>query len=102
MTNMEKVCRHLAPDELLCQLAEEAAELSKAALKLRRTIVTTNPTPMTGSEAFDSVIEEVIDVEMVLDVLDFYWTEGGVNDRRAEQVASKFARWADRLEGRHD
>lgn len=36
MTDMEKVRKYLPTDELLCQLAEEAAELSKAALKLRR------------------------------------------------------------------
>ena len=32
----EKIKQHLPQDELLTQLAEEAAELSQAALKLRR------------------------------------------------------------------
>lgn len=32
--------------DLLCQLAEEASELAQAALKLKRAMEGTNPTPM--------------------------------------------------------
>ncbi len=38
---------HLPKAEILCQLAEEASELAQAALKLRRALDGTNPTPVT-------------------------------------------------------
>ena len=37
--------------EILALLAEEAAELAQAALKLRRVLDGTNPTPVTETEA---------------------------------------------------
>lgn len=99
MTNLEKVRAHLDTPELLCQLAEEAAELSKAALKLRRAITGINPTPVTKEEALDNVIEEALDVEMVLEVLELYGGRSGINRRRIGHRERKFARWAERLEG---
>ena len=52
----------LPQGEILAQLAEEAAELSHAALKLRRALDGTNPTPMTAEEARLSLLEEIADV----------------------------------------
>lgn len=49
---------------MLEQLAEEAAELSHAALKLARIIRGENPTPVTEVEAWENVIEEFTDVSM--------------------------------------
>ena len=46
------------------QLAEEAAELSKAALKLARVIRGENPTPVSYAQAVDSLMEEAADVEL--------------------------------------
>jgi len=46
VTELEKIRKMLTEDELLCQLAEEAAELSQAALKLRRVLTGVNPTPV--------------------------------------------------------
>ena len=44
------------------QLAEECAELGKAALKMARIIRNENPTPVTATEAQDAIIEEFNDV----------------------------------------
>ena len=45
-------------DEIYAQLAEEAAELAHAALKMRRVINRKNPTPVDADDAFESVVEE--------------------------------------------
>lgn len=48
MTQIDKlrvIRDHLSEEDILCQLAEEAAEGSQAALKLRRAITRTNPMP---------------------------------------------------------
>lgn len=83
----------LSQEELLCQLAEEAAELSKAALKLRRVYDGSNPTPVKRSEAFNNLKEEVADVTLCIMVadLDKYDTE------YAEICGAKLKRWATRL-----
>ena len=47
---------------MLEQLAEEAAELSQAALKLARVLRGENPTPVTEDEAKEHLIEEYTDV----------------------------------------
>lgn len=47
---------------MLEQLAEEAAELSQAALKLARILRGENPTPVTEEEAWKHLIEEYTDV----------------------------------------
>lgn len=44
------------------QLAEEASELSQAALKIARILNGRNPTPITIDEAEDMVFEEFTDV----------------------------------------
>lgn len=55
---------------MLEQLAEEATELSHAALKLARIIRGENPTPVTEVEAWENVIEEFTDVSMCAFELD--------------------------------
>lgn len=85
----------LPPEEILCQLAEEAAELSQAALKLRRSINGVNPTPKPVEECWKDFLEEVADVCICLDML-------GVLDEPANSeietiVKSKLTRWAGRL-----
>lgn len=47
---------------LLEQLAEECAELGKAALKMARIVRRENPTPVTGEEALENLREEYTDV----------------------------------------
>ena len=48
--------------ELLAGLAEEAAELAQAALKLRRTLDGRNPTPVSTGDASRKLNEEFADV----------------------------------------
>ena len=61
MTDLEYIAENLSDEDILCQIAEEAAELAQAALKLRRAITQTNPTPVSDEEAVDSMIEEYAD-----------------------------------------
>ena len=61
MTDLEYIAENLSDEDILCQIAEEAAELTQAALKLRRAITQTNPTPVSDEEAVDSIIEEYAD-----------------------------------------
>lgn len=94
--NIEKVRMMLDKPELLCQLAEECAELGKAALKLRRVMTGTNPTPLTDEEAWKNFTEEVSDVMGVLKTLDIS-THTVVIQEIQEY---KFERWVRRLEER--
>lgn len=78
------------PDvELLAQLAEEAAELSQAALKLRRVIDKTNPTPVGRAEAWANIREEISDVAVCLALLEL--------DSDPATMTAKIRRWAKRL-----
>lgn len=52
------------------QLAEEASELCKAALKMARILRGENPTPVTDDEARINLIEELTDVMLCVDELD--------------------------------
>lgn len=54
---------------MLEQLAEEASELSQAALKKARKLREENPTPKSLSEIDNNLSEEATDVELCLDVL---------------------------------
>ena len=69
MTDIEYIASRHTEGDLLCQLAEEAAELAHAALKLRRAITQNNPTPVTAADAKAALIEEIADVEVAFEVL---------------------------------
>ena len=76
--------------EILAQLAEEAAELAQAALKLRRTLDGTNPTPVSEAEAGAALVEELSDVFLCCELLNVrpsYYT-----------MQNKLSRWRKRLE----
>lgn len=90
---MEFIRERLPQEELLAQLAEECAELGKAALKLRRVYDGTNPTPVKRSEAYDNLLEEVADVTLCLDVLGITCSMPEVQ-RTANE---KLSRWCQRL-----
>lgn len=100
MSNVETVCKYLGTPELLCQLAEEAAELAQAALKLRRVIDGTNWTPKTLVECQNALAEEIADVQGVLQALDFSAPLVDYGVVREFQTA-KMSRWAKRLEAHH-
>jgi NTP pyrophosphatase (non-canonical NTP hydrolase) len=79
----------LSEAELLAQLAEEAAELAKAALKLRRVEDGSNPTPVTKDTAVENLMEEITDVHLLLELLKL--------EPDQELKNQKLRRWASRL-----
>jgi NTP pyrophosphatase (non-canonical NTP hydrolase) len=91
----EKIKQHIPQDELLAQLAEECAELSQAALKLRRVLTGINPTPVTAEEARRNLVEEAADVYNVLGLL----LDAEDNVEIYDIIRRKKARWLNRLEG---
>lgn len=91
----EKIKQHIPQDELLAQLAEEAAELSQAALKLRRALTGINPTPVTAEEARKNLVEEAADVYNVLGLL----LDTEDNAEIYSIIRRKKERWLKRLEG---
>ena len=99
MTDSIGRIRELLPhEELLCQLAEEAAELGQAALKLRRVYDGTNPTPKGWKEAHSNLVEEISDVYLCLVALRTLEPETIV--QITETAERKANRWLGRLEGR--
>ena len=90
----EKIKQHIPQDELLAQLAEECAELSQAALKLRRALTGINPTPVTV-EARKNLVEETADVYNVMGLL----LDAADNAEIYSIIRRKKERWLKRLEG---
>lgn len=88
---------HLSEEDILCQLAEEASELAQAALKLRRALGGTNPTPINAKAAKNNLLEEIADIALILDVMedtdrDAIWTF----------CERKLDRWIERLEQKNE
>lgn len=88
-------------DNQLTQLAEEAAELSQAALKYRRALQTArwdeyiSPTPKTSREAMDNLLEEIADVALCVMVL-------GIPGLPDKIMLKKAERWLGRLKQYRD
>ena len=95
MDKLEFINKSLGEEELLCQLAEEAAELTQAALKLRRCINGENPTPVKLEDAENNLTEELADVRLVAQTLRRWSERADEIDAIAER---KTARWAQRIE----
>lgn len=95
MSDIEFIQSKIPPSEMFCQLAEEAAELAQAALKLHRIYDCTNPTPVKMETAYENLLEEIADVSLVLDALGF--------DIKETKIAigitkiEKLGRWVERL-----
>lgn len=93
------IVQKLGARERLEVLAEEAAELSQAALKMIRAYKmggAVNPTPITSNEALENLFEEVADVELAEEALGMYY----MNRRRIEEIKQeKRSRWIERLKG---
>lgn len=71
MDNLDVIRMKLSERDLLEQLAEECAELSKASLKLiRGKDMSKNYTPKTAHECEMDLREEILDVLFVLKVMD--------------------------------
>ena len=77
--------------EFLAGLAEEAAELAQAALKLRRCYDGINPTPADPDRQYECLLEEIGDVELYIDQLSI--NRPVINDYKA----AKLERWKRRL-----
>ncbi|GEM_PF-5578306 len=71
------------------QVAEEAAELSQAALKLIRAVEDINPTPVGMKAATEQLMEEYSDVDMAMAVF--------LEDAVVPPDSPKWERWAKRL-----
>ena len=98
MSDIEYIKHNLTDEDILCSIAEEAAELAKAALKLRRAMIQTNPTPVTYEEAMDNLIEEYSDV---IGAFAVYANKNKCEDDLSELVSdninAKYYRWAQRI-----
>ncbi len=70
MNTIEKIQSLTTTPELLCALAEEASELSQAALKYRRTLVSDSTTPVQRNDAWNRMLEEIGDVLLCIQTLE--------------------------------
>ena len=110
MTDIEFIASKLSREDILCQLAEEAAELAQAALKLRRAITGTNPTPVSVLGAKRALNEEIADVAVALE--SWFKSEvieigeeietGDIKSALGTFAEVKIARWAGRLREQED
>ena len=109
MTDIEYIASKLSQEDILCQLAEEAAELAQAALKLRRVITRTNPTPVSENDAKHTLNEEIVDVAVAVEA----WVRSviiGIDEIGTDDIKSalgtfadiKISRWAQRLKEKED
>jgi NTP pyrophosphatase (non-canonical NTP hydrolase) len=87
----------MSTSELLAGLAEESAELAQAALKYRRTFDNINPTPVTGQEAYENLLEEIADVELYLDQLQLGYRFSNASKKINLIKEKKLQRWKERL-----
>lgn len=95
MNDFKFINDHLTDEEILCQIAEEAAELAHAALKLIRAQKQTNPTPVKTQEAIENLKEEIADVTLVMDV---FRTRNHITDFEfIDMIDGKAIRWINRI-----
>lgn len=86
----EYINESMSRKDLLLALAEEAAELSQAALKLARAEKLVNhPTPISKDQALKDLEEEYVDILLCSRVLDL--------EVNQELLRKKALRWAKRL-----
>lgn len=99
MNDYEYISKKVPEDALICQIAEEAAELAQAALKYRRTLSGENPTPVQAVEALQHLLEEAADVQLALDVWKVKYNQDGdaADDAIETTVDIKRGRWIRRL-----
>lgn len=95
----KKISDYLSPVEVLAQMAEEAAELAQAALKLRRALDGTNPTPRSVDECRAALCEEYADVIVCASVLD--QADPDLFSGICNHTNQKLDRWLTRLQEAH-
>lgn len=91
----------MRPEELslkkkLLQLAEEAAELSQASIKMIRAI--DRDTPVDSETAWANLLEEIADVDVCTHVL----TDTEDVETIVNIYIKKYDRWSERLNGRSE
>lgn len=102
----KKVSDILPKTEILAQLAEEASELAQAALKLRRALDGTNPTPKSVAECEANLMEEFADMSNAVNALCNAWFGDSLDsecefwDAEFEIEEAKYKRWLSRLEAK--
>lgn len=107
MVDVEFIASRLSREDILCQLAEEVAELAQAALKLRRVITGTNPTPVSEKNATDDLFEKLADVAVAEEayfasISDNYRQREGLEDIVCCIAKAKGERWVQRLKEKED
>lgn len=88
-----KIADKIGHASVLEQLAEEAAELAQAALKLARITRGRNPTPVRAADAYSLLREEVGDVRLCISVIESIY--GDLDTAEIEE--EKLLRWQNRL-----
>ena len=93
MNKYKKIIQEtLTERDLLEQLAEEAAELSQAALKLiRASGMNKNVTPVSREQAAENLLDEFRDVMIAAEALGIW-----AGDHRMD--SHKWQRWAERVQ----
>lgn len=104
LMHIKRINELLFKGEIAAQLAEESTELAHAALKLRRTLTSSNPTPVTYDQALEMMAEELADIFVCVDALRYKLP--GVKQvillRENATMLDKAARWVQRLEERDE
>ena len=99
----KKILDILPKTEILAQLGEEASELAQAALKLRRALDGTNPTPKSVEECEENLLEELADIKVAFTI---YLSDSKpcIKARVLEEISKtaeiKLNRWLYRLEAK--
>lgn len=96
MDNIDYIANNISELAVLMALAEEASELSKAAMKLARAKgLLDNPTPISVAQAEAGLVEEYNDVLNCVTILDKV-SGLSLKDDFALRP-SKYLRWAERI-----
>lgn len=90
-SELDYIVDKLETPELLTQLAEEAAELGKAAMELRRALDGRNPTPVSVVDAMHNLQEEMADVLLCMVAV------GLAEDSVERTIRAKIPRWFGRV-----
>lgn len=91
---LAEIKQELTLSERLAQVAEESAELAKAALKYRRALDGDNPTLVTVPDAIHHMEEEISDLWLCLMAC-------GMDDPDDFEIERKATRWVNRLDARN-
>lgn len=93
--NIGYIRGNVSASALWGQLAEEAAELAQAALKMQRLCTEDNPPHCSADEVHASFIEELADVNLCLRIL-----QPGPLAERDQVMIRKAERWAGHIRAR--